>query len=255
MNPVWGMLAKSAVDDETIEEAIARIVAEHNDDETAHLETGQSLQSHKASEIIDHLAGSVLLDKLARKITIITNFESLDGWGRSHGGSGFQQVNFPGCLLGSNNTPDSWSQIIAAGDTDMVADFSKNIYYKSTIWLLNVAVQTYRFGIGSIFAGDGVSGIYFKISGGNLYACYLDDEVEHDSASLGSAPTYTSCFEITYDATTHIIQWFVDGVIVHTAEVDFVSPNEGVLCSYYCANVGATYAELSPFNLQYEQDL
>lgn len=62
---VWGLLAKSAVDNETVEEAIARLITAHNDDETAHLDTGQALQSHKASEIIDHVAGSVVTDKLA----------------------------------------------------------------------------------------------------------------------------------------------------------------------------------------------
>ena len=61
---VWGDLAKSQVDDETIEEAIARVVQEHDDDETSHLETGESLQSHKASEIIDHIAESVVNDKI-----------------------------------------------------------------------------------------------------------------------------------------------------------------------------------------------
>ena len=60
----WGMLAKSAVDDETIEEAIARLILAHNEDETAHLDTGQSLQSHKAAAIIDHLALSIIEDKL-----------------------------------------------------------------------------------------------------------------------------------------------------------------------------------------------
>lgn len=60
----WGLLNKSGVDPEKVEDAISRLVEAHNDDETAHLETGQSLQSHKASEIIDHLAQSIVNDKL-----------------------------------------------------------------------------------------------------------------------------------------------------------------------------------------------
>ncbi|MFA5298131.1 MAG: hypothetical protein WC389_07985 [Lutibacter sp.] len=58
------MLAKSQTDNETIEEAIDRIVAEHNADETSHLGVGESLQSHKAAEIIDHLASSIIADKI-----------------------------------------------------------------------------------------------------------------------------------------------------------------------------------------------
>ena len=63
--PVWGNLEKSQSDSEKIEEAILRLITEHNDDETAHLGAGQSLQSHKAAEVIDHLAESIVEDKFA----------------------------------------------------------------------------------------------------------------------------------------------------------------------------------------------
>ena len=63
--PVWGQLDKSQTDSEKIEEAILRLISEHNEDETAHLGAGQSLQSHKAAEIIDHLAESIVEDKFA----------------------------------------------------------------------------------------------------------------------------------------------------------------------------------------------
>ena len=65
MSITWGDLAKSQIDDEKIEEAIERIVAEHNDDPEAHVKEGQALQSHKAAEVIDHLAKSIVRDKLA----------------------------------------------------------------------------------------------------------------------------------------------------------------------------------------------
>ena len=58
------MLSKSQTDNETVEEAIDRIVAEHSADETSHLGAGESLQSHKAAEIIDHLASSIIADKI-----------------------------------------------------------------------------------------------------------------------------------------------------------------------------------------------
>jgi len=65
MPDTWGMLPKSQIDPEIIEAAINRIVKAHNEDETAHLGLGQSLQSHKASEIIDHIAKSIITHKLA----------------------------------------------------------------------------------------------------------------------------------------------------------------------------------------------
>ncbi len=65
MNPVWENLAKNQEDAEKIEAAIYRIVAEHCADETSHLGTGESLASHRASEIIDHVAKSIISDIIA----------------------------------------------------------------------------------------------------------------------------------------------------------------------------------------------
>ncbi len=62
--PVWGNLGKSQIDNETIEEAIARLIQAHEDDPDAHIETGESLQSHKAAAIIDHLAARIIADKI-----------------------------------------------------------------------------------------------------------------------------------------------------------------------------------------------
>jgi len=60
----WGQLAKSQTDPEKIEEAIKRLINEHNADPEAHLVEGGSLKSHKMSEIIDHLTRSIVAEKL-----------------------------------------------------------------------------------------------------------------------------------------------------------------------------------------------
>ncbi|MFA7662625.1 MAG: hypothetical protein WCX88_01790 [Patescibacteria group bacterium] len=61
---IWGDKPKSQVDPTTVDQEIAALIAAHEADENAHLEVGESLQSHKASEIIDHLAKSIVEDKL-----------------------------------------------------------------------------------------------------------------------------------------------------------------------------------------------
>ncbi len=60
----WGALAKALNDNETIEEAVTRFIQAHEDDADAHIESGESLYAHKHSGIIDHLAGSIVTDKL-----------------------------------------------------------------------------------------------------------------------------------------------------------------------------------------------
>lgn len=74
---VWGNLFKSQISAEKIEEAIARFIQNHEDDPDAHIETGESLQSHKASAIIDHIVDSIITDKI--KDGEITNPKIIQG--------------------------------------------------------------------------------------------------------------------------------------------------------------------------------
>lgn len=62
---IWSGLQRATTDPTTIDEAISEAIIAHGDDPDAHLGTDQSLQSHRASEIIDHLAESVVNDKIS----------------------------------------------------------------------------------------------------------------------------------------------------------------------------------------------
>ncbi len=61
---VWGQLAKSQTDPETIEEALARFIAEHMSNAVAHTGISGSLETHKTQVVVDHPAGSIVEDKL-----------------------------------------------------------------------------------------------------------------------------------------------------------------------------------------------
>lgn len=65
-NPyIWAGLQRANNDPTTIDEAIGEAITAHNDDPDAHLGADQALESHRASEIIDHRAESVVNDKIA----------------------------------------------------------------------------------------------------------------------------------------------------------------------------------------------
>jgi len=72
----WEAVSKNQDDPEKIEEAITRNIGDHLDDPNAHVETGQSLQSHKAAKVIDHLARSIVGDKINNIQTILKGKES-----------------------------------------------------------------------------------------------------------------------------------------------------------------------------------
>lgn len=60
----WGFLSKNQIDPERVEAAIDRIIAEHNDDEQAHIGESRSLDQHKLSDVIDHVVASIIADKI-----------------------------------------------------------------------------------------------------------------------------------------------------------------------------------------------
>lgn len=63
---IWGPMSKDLNNNQSISDAIAEAVTVHNDDPDAHLGPTQALQSHRAAEVIDHLAESVVNDKIQR---------------------------------------------------------------------------------------------------------------------------------------------------------------------------------------------
>lgn len=78
---IWGNLARANNDATLIDEAIEAAVVTHNNDPDAHLGDDQALQSHRAAEIIDHLAESVVNDKIragARTFAAIVGTEDGD---------------------------------------------------------------------------------------------------------------------------------------------------------------------------------
>ena len=112
MTEVWGLLAKNQDDPQTIDEAIAEAIANHEADASAHVDEGESLQSHKAAEIIDHVAGSIVGDKLSDSTFIIKDsFSSVDSWSVEAGqlfASGYQ-FNL---RKGAADEDDAWAQIV-----------------------------------------------------------------------------------------------------------------------------------------------
>lgn len=65
MTFLWGLLARSTEDATTIDEAISDAIDVHNEDPDAHGLADQALEVHRVSEVIDHLAESVVNDKIA----------------------------------------------------------------------------------------------------------------------------------------------------------------------------------------------
>lgn len=223
------MLPKAQDDPTTVDEAILAAVASHNDDPTAHMAAGQSIDVHRANTVIDHPAGSVLSDKLPQARFISSVFESLDGWGQYKTGTGFIYLNFPGIVLQSGATSGGLALVYTGGDGFSNFDAAKSFFMKMTVVLSASAGQTVRWGIGADGLGDGFSGCGFKVVGGTLYGYYIDDSAETTVTLSGVTVTTAHVYEIRYDAAAHQFVFWIDGGEAGSLTHTFTAPLDDVL--------------------------
>lgn len=220
----WGMLPKSQVDDETIEEAINRIVQAHDDDEESHLDVGQSLQSHKASEIIDHLAESIVTDKLRRfevtddrlafdKLTIETDFSDVTSDFFYNYGSG-DMDHYTGLLvLSTGATINSISSLRNETYSEgFGTDPLQNPLFFCIAKVSSMADCVAYFGLEETDVGFW----NFTLTGGHLH-CRSGYADSVDDTDLGTTIDMTVFhkYRIVYDSGDDL-KFYVDDVLVAT---------------------------------------
>lgn len=211
--PLWGQQQKSQDDPETIEQAIDRIVDEHNAAPESHLGSGESLESHKTDEMVDHPAGSIAIDKLAQARVIVSAFESIDGWITFDTGSGAVIHDFANLRLSTGTTSGSIVIIYATPSAWVAFDTSKQFFWKTTLRFTSDTNQEARFGIGALGGGDGLSGAGFRVVDGVLYGYTEDDEVVNSNAISGVDITQWNVYEVRYYPITETFEFYVNGTL------------------------------------------
>jgi len=221
--PNWGPLEKSQDDSEKIEEAINRLIAAHNDNPDAHTGEGQSLQSHKASEIIDHAVKSIIADKIGEfevKISKLDwdkryyrfDFVSMDGWKSDGGGAYFQA---PGQLtMRSNNTLNSYMQLWTENDELPVQFSTKNPVFATMMKVYQTTSQIIYFGAGM----HNENFIGFKIVNNTLYACHYGTS-EHLTEITGITLTNANTYKAVLTSGSKI-EFYVNDVLKATHTTD-----------------------------------
>lgn len=222
--PVWGNLEKSQIDPEKIEEAIARLIQAHEDDANAHLEVGESLYSHKAAEIIDHLIHSIIADKLkdfevtiekltSNKRYIQTHFESLDAWNQA--GDGETQQYLGGLWIRSLPVNGNKRIVWAKYDTVGLNFLAKNPVFEMVLRLGRDTNQEARFGMGdpqTDFVG-------FKVVDNTLYAMWTDDEISHTQEITGITLTEFNRWRAVMISGTSI-KFYINNILKATITTD-----------------------------------
>ena len=189
----WSGLQKSSTDDETIEQAIARLIGDHNADPTAHRGAGESLDIHKTADVIDHPPYSVLNDKLELQSRAYTAIVDIGGHGdvtTIQAGIDLANANGGGNVLVRkgfyNITSDiflgKYVNLLGEGIKETILDFglsTHRIYSYTPVGLNTIDMSPATWTNGSkiviFFSGAGLLSNPFIYVGMIVYDDYLGD--------------------------------------------------------------------------------
>lgn len=213
---VWQTLPKNQSEAETIEQAIARLIVAHNDDVTAHLGENQAIQSHRASEIIDHLAESIVADKFIPQLIgtkLITGNYSSPAMFPSIGNIEFY---IDGLVLYSSGVQTSWTAVMQ-NSNKICEDFM----LKLPVITIDVALESLAdsdsfIGVGDplmLGAGDCLG---FFIRNGTIYCQYIPDisSVTPQNPITGIDAHGRHVYKIDVKAMNNI-EFYIDGTLVY----------------------------------------
>ena len=227
---VWGMLAKSGVDDETIEEAINRLIKVHNDNESSHLGTGQSLQSHKASDTIDHVVGSVVADKLTlTEVDVYTDFGSTNGWTPT---GDYDNGFWPGIRLGSAYPGANGTQLLAQeGFCEGVFQFTKNYLIEWSGTITDSDYATFFVGIANTaYPASGDTMVGFKVINGDLRGIFGKGATFYQTDIFSGDITNSNIYRVQYNATTKTFSFYVNGSLL--GSYDATAESGSTICYF-----------------------
>jgi hypothetical protein len=264
----WFQQPKSQIDPEKVEEAITRLILEHEQDEESHLGAGESLQSHKASVIIDHVVDSVVADKLGpgsvqvRALNVIyVNSTPMQMEGCYRGVSGSATITDPatdiGIFIQTGTTINSVANLFAEGMYEKNQTWNKERLWKAAMWLGSLSAQVFRFGIGYM-ANDAVHArhVGFRLTNGSLVATVGNGTVESLLPLPAPAGTNTYYYKIHFLPGVSA-EFFIDGVSYGKITVNLPSGtiDPWITFQAYLTNTAAANKLMQIFGYEFQQNL
>jgi len=223
----WGQLPKSQDDPEKIEEAIRRIVEEHNQDETAHQGEGQALNLHKTSEVIDHLIKSIVRDKIADfaispekfagdRVFLIGADINLYAWEHDCEGDASFTRHLLSNIMRTGNTVGSWIYFdISPYYPSGLISLNKDIVFQVSFRVSDATNQEVRITFGAYMAGDDIFG--FRIINNKLYSwsrkLRYPEEYEEQRELLNIEPWTVYIVRAIYKPQESKIYFYVDQLL------------------------------------------
>lgn len=210
--PLWGSLQKSQDDSETIEEAIVRIIGDHDDDPEAHNGEGQSLEAHRTEDVLNHPPGSIVPDKISfSDLSFDTTFEDLSGFDSA---GSVTASDWPGVILSVEDGGVETSTlkanllgIIPSGD--LVKTLLFDIYfYRDT------DADDYDFFAGLCNSAMSQLNLGFRIVDGEIIGAARWSGSEHNTEGLYTPGVGELVFvRVFFDPGDGVLYFYINGVL------------------------------------------
>jgi len=213
--PTWGLLKKAQDNDQTIDQAIADAIAAHEADPDAHTGTGESLETHKSQEVIDHPAGSILGDKISNtELMVFTGFDSLDGW-TIYGNVSLEGFSFVEIreTQGETDLSRLYSQFLS--DTDFFKT-TQDAQIQSVFYINNPDLEKFYFLFGEYVNDSNIAGFGFKIVDNVVKGFFGWGANINLTNNLNIDPSVIHIYRAQYIASTQQVKFYIDGVLKAT---------------------------------------
>ena len=217
----WGLIPKGQTDPETIEEAIARMIADHEADPTAHLGENEAIEVHRKNEILDHVKGSVLADKWTmNEIEFTTNFENLSAFSLD----GTTTLGFPGVQILPDGTGDANKGMVAINfETGaLIVSYGYDFLFQWTMCCNNNSGTKNIVGYA---VGHGAFNKYgFGIEITNTVKRFYCSKNYGADFNYLNFPDFTAdqtyVYRMQYIASESVIECYIDGSLIGTLAVE-----------------------------------
>lgn len=259
MADTWGMMPKSQEDSETIEQAIARMIDDHNDDDTAHSATGQAIDVHRNSEIIDHLALSVVKDKLEKPLDGGMSYHE-DGRGA---GAWSIYATDPYTYV----TPELYNIAFSVDDLNagtradayinfwgFYHDFSTDTFtleFVADFGACNELDGWVSWGYGKNTTYQHSAGFYYKASNGNLYAYNQENLTATETLVETGAADAMHRYRVEH--VEGAILFYIDEVLVATHTTNIPTGSHESMITMGLKNTPSGYGLLTVRTIDYWQ--
>lgn len=216
----WGLLSKSQEDAETIEEAITRIVAEHEEDPEAHTGEGESLAAHRENEILDHKAGSTVGDKLSMTEYIHTpNLRDSVFWATQQNNDLYDDGNPPMVAVGVDGNNQYCRRIGTFNGFTAYFDYDVSMLVQ-----FNISIQEhdeYFAYLGFLYYNgtDFLAGFGFEIDDDVLKGFYVGASGLVKTGGIAFTPGNLTNLRAQYNAITRDLEFYVNGELAETLSV------------------------------------